>query len=86
MITQRMTRAPQTRRIPIPEDLCRALEGQRERLRKKFGRDPGPEDPVFFDPDAPAPRPPRTCAFSKADVAEWQAALDEYDALTSRRN
>lgn len=30
---------------------------QREAFRKKFGRDPGPGDPVFFDPDADEPRP-----------------------------
>lgn len=58
-----MTRSPQTRRIPIPEDLCRELEGQRERFREKFGRDPGPEDPVFFDPDALESRPPRNLRF-----------------------
>ena len=31
------------------------LEQQLERFRKKFGRDPGPGDPVFFDPDADEP-------------------------------
>jgi hypothetical protein len=33
------------------------LERQREAFRAKFGRDPGPEDPVFFDPKADEPRP-----------------------------
>lgn len=28
-----------------------------EHFREKFGRDPGPEDPVFFDPEADEPRP-----------------------------
>jgi hypothetical protein len=28
------------------------MERQAERFRNKFGRDPGPEDPIFFDPDA----------------------------------
>lgn len=27
------------------------------RFRKKFGRDPGPEDPVFFDPKSDVPKP-----------------------------
>src|SRR5262245_57919468 len=29
---------------------------QAEAFRKRFGRDPGPNDPVFFDPDADMPR------------------------------
>jgi hypothetical protein len=33
------------------------LLAQREAFRKKFGRDPGPSDPVFFDPDADQPTP-----------------------------
>ena len=30
---------------------------QQEAFIKKFGREPGPEDPLFFDPDADEPRP-----------------------------
>ena len=36
--------------------LARALEQQRRWFRQKFGRDPGPGDPVFFDPDADTPQ------------------------------
>jgi hypothetical protein len=32
-----------------------ALLTQREAFRAKFGRDPGPDHPVFFDTDAPEP-------------------------------
>jgi hypothetical protein len=32
-----------------------ALLEQREAFIKKFGREPGPGDPVFFDPDADTP-------------------------------
>jgi len=28
---------------------------QKALFREKFGRDPGPEDPVFFDPDSAVP-------------------------------
>ncbi|MFK4065843.1 hypothetical protein [Streptomyces sp. NPDC029674] len=31
------------------------LEGQRDAFREKFGREPGPGDPLFFDPDADTP-------------------------------
>jgi hypothetical protein len=33
------------------------LEQQLERFRKKFGRDPGPGHPVFFDPNADVATP-----------------------------
>lgn len=33
-----------------------ALKEQQRAFREKFGRDPGPQDPVFFDPDASEPR------------------------------
>ncbi|ANZ35875.1 hypothetical protein BBK82_07040 [Lentzea guizhouensis] len=34
-----------------------ALHHQLEKFREKFGRQPGPEDPIFFDPDAEDPTP-----------------------------
>lgn len=34
-----------------------ALREQLERFREKFGREPGPQDPIFFDPDASEPTP-----------------------------
>ncbi|MEZ5130373.1 MAG: hypothetical protein R2763_01415 [Mycobacterium sp.] len=34
-----------------------ALRDQRARFVAKFGREPGPEDPVFFDPNADEPTP-----------------------------
>ncbi len=37
-------------------EVQRAMEGQFQRFREKFGRDPGPDDPVFFDPDADTPQ------------------------------
>jgi hypothetical protein len=36
------------------------LEQQLEAFRAKFGRDPGPNDPVFFDSTADEPRPLNT--------------------------
>jgi hypothetical protein len=45
--------------VDSPQDkhLHEAMERQAERFHEKFGRDPGPEDPIFFDPDADEPRP-----------------------------
>ncbi|MGW3291048.1 hypothetical protein ACWDR3_41085 [Streptomyces sp. NPDC001002] len=34
-----------------------AMEGQRAAFEEKFGLSPGPDDPVFFDPEADEPRP-----------------------------
>jgi hypothetical protein len=39
------------------EQLREMMESQARRFRDKFGRDPRPEDPIFFDPDAEEPRP-----------------------------
>ena len=45
-------------RMPSPERLIKAaLRDQRRAFRKKFGRDPGPSDPVFFDADVPGDTP-----------------------------
>lgn len=45
------------KKIPITGKAKEAFERQLERFREKFGRDPGPNDPVFFDMDANAPVP-----------------------------
>jgi hypothetical protein len=39
------------------QELADMFQAQRGRFREKFGRDPGPDDPVIFDPDADEPRP-----------------------------
>lgn len=43
--------------IPTNDRMVEALQEQLESFRRKFGRDPGPNDPIFFDPDADEPRP-----------------------------
>lgn len=45
----------QTRVVKLAPPVLAALKAQRTAFRKKFGRDPGPGDPVFFDPDADVP-------------------------------
>jgi hypothetical protein len=39
-------------KVAITDRTRAILEAQQQRFREKFGRDPGPSDPVFFDPDA----------------------------------
>ena len=48
--------ARRERRIKITDDLGAALESQFRAFKAKFGREPGPGDPVFFDPDADKPK------------------------------
>lgn len=42
---------------PQHQQLREMMEGQARCFREKFGRDPGLEDPIFFDPEADEPRP-----------------------------
>lgn len=41
--------------VRLTPKIAAALERQREAFRMKFGRDPLPDDPVFFDPEADEP-------------------------------
>ncbi len=43
------------RKIKITPEMKKILRRQREKFVKKFGREPGPDDPVFFDADASKP-------------------------------
>ena len=43
--------------IPLDDEMLLQLNEQREAFRKKFGRDPGPGDPLFFDPECDTPTP-----------------------------
>lgn len=45
------------RRVPMTKDMIEVLDQQKERFRRKFGRDPRPEDPVLFDENADEPQP-----------------------------
>lgn len=60
--------------VRINPDGVAALESQRRRFEDKFGRPPGPGDPVFFDPDADEPRPLAATGIETAAVAMLQGA------------
>ncbi len=49
--------APTGRFVKMTPRVKEAMEKQLEAFRRKFGRDPGPDDPVFFDPGAEEPTP-----------------------------
>jgi hypothetical protein len=50
------------------------LEAQRRRFEEKFGRLPGPADPLFFDPDAGQPQPVSLPGLETATVSMLEAA------------
>jgi hypothetical protein len=43
--------------LNLPPRAIEIIKEQRQRFREKFGREMGPNDPVFFDPDADVPTP-----------------------------
>jgi hypothetical protein len=43
--------------IPLTPDIVEGLKEQFRRFEEKFGRPPGPDDPIFFDPAADEARP-----------------------------
>ena len=43
--------------VPMTPRVHQALLEQRKAFIEKFGREPGPDDPVFFDPDKDVPTP-----------------------------
>jgi len=46
-----------SRSISMTPEMEEDLKKQRKKFIKKFGREPGPDDPLFFDPDADTPQP-----------------------------
>jgi integrase len=54
--------------VPIDPELAEELKAQREAFVKKFGREPGPGDPLLFDPDSDTPRPLEYTAIRDAMV------------------
>jgi hypothetical protein len=55
--------------IEMDDEMAREMKAQLARFKEKFGREPGPNDPVFFDPDEDTPKP----------IPEWKIdqAFDE---------
>jgi len=63
------------RTLHLSAETRRLLERQLEAFRAKFGREPGPDDPIFFDPAADHPRPLELGEeFDKAVVEAARAA------------
>jgi len=42
--------------VPIDHETSEIITQQKKLFREKFGREPGPEDPLFFDPGVATPQ------------------------------
>jgi len=60
--------------IRVDRDQAAALEAQVRRFQDKFGRPPGPDDPLFFDPDVGEPQPVSLTGLETETVAILEAA------------
>jgi hypothetical protein len=68
----RRMRQPRSRTVSMTPDVANALRMQQQLFKEKFGCDPGPGDPVFFDPDAGIPQ---EFSSDKLDEAVIQAMV-----------
>jgi hypothetical protein len=60
--------------ISMDQGTVASMQAQFRSFEEKFGRPPGPSDPVFFDPDADEPRPLAMDAARETTVAMMKAA------------
>jgi len=58
--------------IPLSPEALRAFEMQIEEFKRRFGREPRPNDPLFFDPDLPASMGPVPLQRVKLDLLREQ--------------
>jgi hypothetical protein len=56
--------------VPLTPEGVEIFERQKEVFREEFGREPGPEDLVFFDPDASGLEP------VPVDLSKLTAAME----------
>ena len=57
-----------TKSIPVSPETLELIKEQQASFRQKFGREPGPNDPIFFDPDADRPQPMNVEAYKEAMI------------------
>ena len=55
--------------IRLPKEVVDALQEQQKLFAEKFGRKPGADDPIFFDPSKDTPQPMDDVAVGEA-IAE----------------
>ena len=72
--------------VPMTPRVHEALLAQRKAFIDKFGREPGPNDPVFFDPDQDVPTPINPARFdADLEKAIRDAGIDPVKAEAIRK-
>lgn len=51
-----------------------------------FGREPGPDGPILFDPEAESPIPLTAERLNKAELDEWTDAIEEAQSQIRDKN
>ena len=70
--------------IKMNKELHEAMMQQQESFVKKFGREPSPDDPLFFDPDCDVPIPLTESKLRRElSEAARKAGLDVNKVLTA---
>jgi hypothetical protein len=74
----------------VPPEVELALEERLACFRAKFGRDPAPNDPIFFDPDSDQPVPLPREALNEmwnrlADAMVCQGEMTAEDAYAMKK-
>jgi hypothetical protein len=59
--------------LDLSSEATEVFEQQMEAFVEKFGREPGPTDPIFFDPESDTPQP-----LSPEKIADLEAQLAEH--------
>jgi hypothetical protein len=55
--SKKLVERPGYKSIPLSPGTSKLVAEQLQRFTEKFGRPPGPEDPLLFDPSVDEPRP-----------------------------
>ena len=71
--------------VPMTPRVHEALLEQRKAFIDKFGREPGPGDPVFFDPDKVPTQIDRTRFDADLDKAIQDSGIDSAKADAIRK-
>ncbi|MGC2322949.1 MAG: hypothetical protein WA463_09990 [Terriglobales bacterium] len=72
--------------MPLHAETPETIACQLEAFRKKFGRDPCPDEPIFFDPDANEPVPLNPQQYEQAMIETMsQAGIDPVFIYAFRR-
>jgi len=73
-VKYKITKRKRLRSIKLNPEFHQAMQRQLQAFRDKFGRDPEPDDPVFFDDDVDAPVPINLDSLQRQIVAVMNKA------------